>query len=106
MDHRRIVPRQRTDWHGKYMIEGDPDERWRECRVIDVSTAGAGLELLETTPDETRDRRIVVAVQLRGSVRNSAAQGEDGLRAGVQFVELSEPDQSFLSSAAELQATS
>ncbi len=49
---RRLLPRQFTDWNGRYRIEGDPDGVWRPCRVVDVSTLGAGLELYGTSPDE------------------------------------------------------
>ncbi len=43
---RRLLPRHFTDWRGRYLIEGDPCERWRDCRIVDMSSAGAGLELL------------------------------------------------------------
>ena len=42
---RRLVPRQFTDWRGKCMFEDDPGQRWRDCRVLDVSSAGAGLTI-------------------------------------------------------------
>ena len=49
MDHfRRLLPRQFTNWHGKYPFEEESEPRWRNCRVLDVSSAGAGLELLES----------------------------------------------------------
>lgn len=54
MEHqlRRIVPRQFTDWRGKYMIEGDPYERWPDCRLIDFSSAGQSWNC--STPPPTR----------------------------------------------------
>jgi hypothetical protein len=51
---RRVLPRHLTDWGGRYMIEGDPDARWRDCRVLDISSAGAGIELLGLAPTRPR----------------------------------------------------
>lgn len=101
---RRLLPRQFTDWRGKYMIEGDLLERWRDCRVIDVSSAGAGLELLDTSPEETMGHRIILAVHLRGDIRNSRSGRNDTVRAGIQFVDLTEAERIYLDSLGELQA--
>jgi len=103
-DLRRLLPRQFADWRGKYLFEGEPDETWRDCRVIDISTAGAGLELLDTTPDETVGQHILLAVHLRGEFRNAAPCRKDGLRAGIQFVGLSRAESDYLDSLAVLQA--
>jgi hypothetical protein len=102
---RRLLPRQFTDWQGKYMLEDDPKERWRECRVVDISTAGAGLELLDTTLEETTGQRILLAVHLRGELRNVVPARNDGLRAGIQFVGLTQAESDYLESLAELQTT-
>ncbi len=106
MEHqmRRFLPRQFTDWRGKYMIEGDPDERWRDCRVIDVSSAGAGLELLDTTPEETEGRHIILAVHLRAAVRNAGPARGQILRVGAQFVDLTSAETAYLASLAEVDA--
>ena len=37
---------------GKYLFEDESEQHWRDCRVLDVSSAGAGLELLETAPGQ------------------------------------------------------
>jgi hypothetical protein len=106
MEHqlRRLVPRQFTDWRGKYMIEGDPSERWRDCRVIDVSSAGAGLELLDATPQETEGRHIVLAVHLRAAVKNSGPVRGQILRVGAQFVDLTPSEYAYLASLAKVDA--
>ena len=103
---RRLLPRQFTDWRGKYRIEGDSTEHWRVCRVVDMSTAGTGLELLDATPEEVEGRRIILAVQLRGDVRYEPAPTEtDGLRVGIQFVDLTEAEhRDYLESLADLHA--
>jgi hypothetical protein len=104
MERRRLLPRQFTDWRGRYMIEDDPEGRWRMCRVVDVSSAGAGLELFDATPEETCGRRILLAVQLQGEVRNAEALTSDSLRVGIQFVDLTPAERKYLESLADLQA--
>jgi len=101
---RRLLPRQFTDWQGKYMIEDDPDELWRDCRVIDMSSAGAGLELLGVRPEELPGHKILLAVQFRGEVRNSAPSGNDGMRVGIQFSNLTPEEREYLDSLVELKA--
>jgi len=49
---RRRLPRQFADWRGKYAFEGESEESWHDCRVIDISTSGAGLELLDAPEHE------------------------------------------------------
>jgi PilZ domain len=101
---RRRLPRQFTDWRGRYLVEDDPNDRWRGCRVIDISTAGAGLELLETSADEVTGHRIVLAVLLRGELRNVGPSKNNGLRVGIQFTDLTEPERAYLDSLTEIQA--
>lgn len=97
LDHelRRVVPRQPVDWQGFYSLEGDPTGRWRPCRFVDISEAGAGLLLSGTTAEEAEGRHVLLAVQLRAEVRNLTEQGGE-LRAGTQFVGLSEIEQQYL----------
>lgn len=106
MEHqlRRLVPRQVTNWRGKYMIEGDPEQQWRDCRVVDVSSAGAGVELLDATPEETEGRQIILAVHLRATVRNSGPTRGEILRVGTQFIDLSAAECAYLASLAEVNA--
>lgn len=101
---RRLVPRQFADWRGQYMIEGDPEKRWRDCRVVDISSAGAGLELLDALPEETVGTRIILAVQLKAEVRYINESPRDGFRMGTQFVELTDAESAYLTSLAELGA--
>lgn len=97
---RRLLPRQFADWRGWYMIEGDPTQRWRECRVVDISTAGAGLELRDATPGETEGRRIILAVQLTAEVRYTR-EDDGSLRVGTQFVDLSDAERAYIASLVE-----
>ena len=101
---RRLVPRQFTDWRGKCMFEDDPGQRWRDCRVLDVSSAGAGLTIADVDQDEPVGSRIIVAIHLRGELRNVRSARNEGLRMGIKFVDLTEEEQAYLDSLRELQA--
>jgi hypothetical protein len=100
---KRLLPRQFTDWHGRYMIEDDPDERWRPCRVVDVTSLGAGLELFDITPDEMDGQSIVLSFDMRGEVKHGAARTE-GMKVGIQFEDLTEAETEYVRSLVELQA--
>jgi hypothetical protein len=88
--------RERADWLGRYLPDS-PGRDWSRCRVLDVSTSGAGLELLG--PTATVGDRIVVDLQLlrstmarvtlTGEVRDVGATGAS-VRVGVRFVEMGE----------------
>jgi len=96
---RRLVPRQRADWLGLYMLEGDASGQWRQCRFVDVSSTGAGLVLSDTNRDEAEGRHIVLAVQVQAVVKN-LTEDRAGLRAGTQFVGLSNLEEEYLLSLA------
>jgi hypothetical protein len=101
---RRVLPRQLTDWGGRYLIEGDSDTRWRHCRVVDISSAGAGIKLLGATADEAQDRHILVTVHFRAAVKNTGPCRDGALRVGAQFVDLTEPASAYIESLARLEA--
>jgi hypothetical protein len=102
---RRLLPRQLTDWRGKCLFEDDPIQRWRDCRVLDVSSAGAAVELLDMRPEEIMSSRMLLAVHLRGELRHTQGMDSGRLRAGIQFVDLSLSERLYLESLEELQAT-
>jgi hypothetical protein len=101
---KRLLPRKFIDWQGKYMIGGDPDGRWRDCRVVDVSKFGAGLQLIDVPADTTAGRSIILADNLRGEVRHSLPAKIEGVRVGIEFVGLTEAEQNYLTSLVALQA--
>ena len=98
----RRTRRERADWLGRYVPDG-PGRDWSRCRVLDVSTRGAGLELLG--PSATVGERIVVDLQLlrstmarvvlTGEVR-SVSPTSAGVRVGVAFVEVGELELALL----------
>jgi hypothetical protein len=101
----RRVLRREVEWRTKYQLEGSRDQDWRECLVLDVSRGGAGLVLYDTTVDEARTYRVVLAVEvpratlrLRGEVRHASPTDDGGLRVGVQFAGLSVLERDMLES--------
>jgi hypothetical protein len=108
---RRRVPRVPTDgWSGKYVIEDDPGFEWHECRVLDISVLGVGIELFPGQPAEITDallgHQLVVQVQspvghsvsvrLEGQVTNVSQGPEGGIRAGLEFVGLCDDERDIL----------
>jgi len=100
---RRLLPRQFADGSAKYALEGGSDESWHDCRVIDISSAGAGLELPEVRLEGSVGHQILLAVHLRGQLRHAVQSRNDGVRAGVQFLGLSRAEHEYLDSLAVLQ---
>jgi len=102
---RRALPRQFASWSGTYVMESEQAKRWRDCRVIDISSLGAGFELDDPPPEAVEGQRIFVAVHMRGEIRNSQPAKDGRLRIGTQFIDLSDEDRAYLSALAGLQAT-
>ncbi len=87
---KRRGERHSVDWFGRYRLTSDPGAAWCRCRVVDVSAAGAGLELLGPVP--AVGSRVVVeletaggGIQVTGVVRR--VEGAGG-HVGVEFVDL------------------
>jgi hypothetical protein len=93
---RRSLPRQFADWRGRYILDSDP--HWRDCRVIDISAAGAGLELLGAPRQIAEGDRVYISVQLRAEIRNCRPTKLDRLRVGTQFVDLTDAERAYLAS--------
>ena len=68
---RRFIPRQFADWDGTYLVVDDPEQRFRDCRVVDISSAGAGIELLDAPPQITEGNRLFVVVHLQAEIGTS-----------------------------------
>ncbi len=101
-DPKRIILRQPTDWFGTYRIVGDPEQDRRWCRVLDVSTQGAGLELFGTTAEAAVGGRVVVSVQLRGDVRDAVVLPNNLVRVGIEFTDLTGAAESYVRTLSEL----
>lgn len=101
---RRFLPRQFADWRGVYLIESDLERRWRDCRVVDISSGGAGVELADPPEIPMEGSRIFLAVHLQGEIRHSGPGRHGSVRVGAQFVELSEKEKAYLASLGDLDA--
>jgi hypothetical protein len=100
---RRLLPRQFADWSAKYAFADGPDDSLHDCKVIDISSAGAGLELSEADLEGVVGRQILLVVHLRGQLRNARPGKELDVRAGVQFLGLTRAEHEYLTSLAVLQ---
>ncbi|HEY5025376.1 MAG TPA: PilZ domain-containing protein [Acidimicrobiales bacterium] len=95
---RRSLPRQFANWGGTYVIESEPEMRWRDCRVVDISSIGAGFELRDAPLQAPEGQHIFAAVHLRGEIRNSRRTDEGRLRVGTQFVDIADEARASLRS--------
>ncbi|HUZ09892.1 MAG TPA: hypothetical protein VMU76_06975 [Acidimicrobiales bacterium] len=110
---RRRVPRQEAGWFGKCLVEDDPEAMWCECRVIDVSIIGAGLEVFGLAHGDLVGRRMVVEVQAPtgasvsvrfvGVINNAGVVPGGGVRFGMEFVGLSKSERSILNMLEQMQ---
>lgn len=101
MRHRRRVPRQPVGWEGTCHIFGDSAALPRECRVVDISMLGLGTTVEHPSPSEFLGRRISVdfadvgesfSIRLEGVVRNAVPTLDGGVRVGISFDGLDEPE--------------
>lgn len=116
MERRRRVPRQYAGWTGKYCIEGARPEAWHECRILDISLVGIGVELFGPVPvhDELMGARIVVethtpageslSIRARGEVRNVVPGAAGGTRVGLELVDLTDLERSILDALVVMEA--
>ena len=116
MENRRRAERQSALWMGLCHIEDEPSDLWRECAIMDVSTLGMGIELSHPDPIELLGmwqdgalrldviRRIAVRLELGpslgmtvgGEVRNAGSEPDGIVRAGIEFVGLTETERSIV----------
>jgi PilZ domain len=108
MQDRRRVPRQSTMWMGYCHVEGEiplqgegeSSRLWRGCGVFDLSTLGLGMDFRHQEPNDLVGRHITVRlpvggsvdITLTGEVRNTKAGPDGVVRAGIEFVGLSEEE--------------
>jgi hypothetical protein len=89
---------------GSCQLEGESPDEWRDCGAFDFSALGVGMDLRHPDAPDLIGSRISVRLPvgssmdmtLTGLVRNAKA-GPDGIvRAGVEFVDLSETERSII----------
>jgi hypothetical protein len=85
-------------------IEGEPSERWLECAIFDITTLGMGIDLCHPGATELLSRRITVLLELgpsvdmtvTGEVRHAGSEPDGVVRAGIEFVALTETERSIV----------
>ena len=112
---RRRDARQGAGWLGTYMLTAQPMLGWAECRVLDVSSSGVGLELFGPPwPPEDHDAELLVkldpeaesvhgTVELPGVIRNRAASRFGFVRVGVEFVGLTSEERRLVAELVDQQ---
>lgn len=112
---RRRDARQGAGWLGTYLLPGQPALGWAECRVLDISSSGVGLELYGPPwPPDGEDSELVVKldaskatdlgiVELPGVIRNHAASRFGFVRVGVEFVGLTSEERRVVGSIVDHQ---
>jgi hypothetical protein len=104
---RRLASRQASGWSGTCLIEDDVlTKRWRECSVLDISPFGLGITLADYLADQPElvGRNVAVefpavsdwvSIRLEGKIKNAALIRPGLVRAGIEFVGLSEAEQAI-----------
>ena len=104
MQNRRRADRQPAIWMGTYRFEGQSSHQWGNCGVFDFSAHGLGMDIRIRCATGLVGRRVSVRLPVgdcmdltfTGEVRN-AKSGPDGIvRAGVEFTDLSEMENSIV----------
>jgi hypothetical protein len=99
---RRRTARQSAGWTARYTVVSPAADCWYDCEVIDVSHAGAALELLGPTPLPDATLRVELhqaghgefGVQLYGQLSGRARHigpgtTTNGIRVGIEWQGLS-----------------
>ena len=102
---RRRTPRIPTDWLGRCKLEDQPETDWRECKVVDISLLGAGVEIVGAVLYDMVGERIEVKVEppvgrsvildLFGVVKNQKDL-VGRTKVGLEFAHLSESERVIL----------
>jgi PilZ domain len=104
---RRRTTRQASGWSGTCLIEDETHNgAWRECAVLDISPFGLGITLrdVDASHFELVGRDVAVefpavsdwvSIRVEGKIRNAALIRPGLVRAGVEFVGLSEAERAI-----------
>jgi hypothetical protein len=104
VENRRRAQRQSAVWMGSCHVEGESSHLWQDCGVFDFSVLGVGMDLRHPGSSQLVGRRISVRLPvgasidmtLTGEVRNAKAGPDEIVRAGIEFVGLSETERSIV----------
>jgi hypothetical protein len=97
---RRRDRRSGAGWLGTYLLPEQAMRGWAQCRILDISSSGVGLELYGPPwPPDGEDAELLVKldagvatdageIELPGVIRNRAPSKFGFVRVGVEFVGL------------------
>ena len=114
MEFRRRVPRQIARWVVHIGIDGDSVDKPRECRVLDISEFGVGILLPLPRGSELIGRHVSIETpkhgasvntRLEGEVRNAVRADSGSVRLGIEFVGLTQLEQSVVKALGVLSST-
>ena len=97
---RRRAKRHTVEWFAVYRL--DATTEWRPCRVIDLATTGATIELLVPLDDDSLERDIQIMFEFRGEttewfdllgdIRHQTPTTMGRARLGIEFKNLTPID--------------
>lgn len=97
---RRREKRHPVEWFGGHRLGATSE--WRPCRVIDLATTGATIELLAPLDDDSLEREIQIMFEFRGEttewfdllgdVRHQTPTTTGRVRLGIEFKNLTAID--------------
>ncbi|HLG67003.1 MAG TPA: PilZ domain-containing protein [Acidimicrobiales bacterium] len=96
---RRRFPRQGIGWRGRCILGDDPWAIWIECRAIDISLIGLGIEVFGPVPTDVLGRSLTVEVspptkpsvglKLSGPVRHRRPGRHGSVHVGMEISDVS-----------------
>ncbi len=85
-DLRRSAARMPVEWVGRLRLQGDPEGRWRACRIVDLSPGGAGVELPDLSTEPPGSVPVELQIVMVGQLRHrSAGSSSAAVRAGIRL---------------------
>jgi hypothetical protein len=89
---------------GRCQVEDESSDEWLACAIFDVSTLGLGVDLPHSGASDLVGRRITVLLELgpsvdvtvAGEVRNAQSAPDGIVRAGIEFVGLTDTERSIV----------
>jgi hypothetical protein len=101
----RRAPRQPARRIGWCHIAGDAADEQRDCRVVDISELGLGIVLGPLESSDLVGRLVAVEtpvlgmatnIRLEGQVKNAAVETDGSVRLGIEFLGLTDLEQSVV----------
>jgi hypothetical protein len=89
---------------GRCQVDGESSDEWLACAIFDVSALGVGVDLPHSDAPGLVGRRITVLLELgpsvdvtvAGEVRNAQSAPDGIVRAGIEFVGLTDTERSIV----------